>query len=210
MPQREPPRAAPLFLLRGGRMLSSAFLFVVLVLIVDGFAPAFAQRQPGALGAGLQVGRPGGLAVKWYRSSPAAYDGVFSTDGEDFVVGHVHHRRRGFRRRSRAPALGASHSRFAPAPLRGPRRTGRSVSACPIAAPPPRPERGSWTQFLRRTVRGLLACDARPPLLAQYPHRDQRQRRPSVLPPVSLTPGPSPCCSIVFSSPAPTDCSGRP
>ena len=88
MPQREPPRAAPL--LRGGRTLSSALLFVVLVLIVDGFAPAFAQRQPGALGAGLQVGRPGGLAVKWYRSSPAAYDGVFSTDGEDFVVGHVH------------------------------------------------------------------------------------------------------------------------
>lgn len=39
---------------------------------------------------GFQIGRPGGLAVKWYRPDTIAYDGVFSTDGDDFVVGHFH------------------------------------------------------------------------------------------------------------------------
>ena len=63
---------------------------LVLALLIATASPAVAQRQPGALGAGFQVGRPGGLALKWYRSSPVAYDGIVSTDGDDFVVGHVH------------------------------------------------------------------------------------------------------------------------
>jgi hypothetical protein len=63
---------------------------LVLALLIATASPAVAQRQTGALGAGFQVGRPGGLALKWYRSSPVAYDGIVSTDGNDFVVGHVH------------------------------------------------------------------------------------------------------------------------
>jgi len=53
-------------------------------------SPASAQRQPGAAGIGFQVGRPGGLALKLYRPGAIAYDGVISTDGDDFLVGHFH------------------------------------------------------------------------------------------------------------------------
>ncbi|WP_263787227.1 RNA polymerase subunit sigma-54 [Salinibacter grassmerensis] len=86
MPLREPTRATP-----GRRPTRALASLVVLVLLIAATAsPATAQRQPGALGAGFQVGRPGGLALKWYRSSPAVYDGIISTDGDDFIVGHMH------------------------------------------------------------------------------------------------------------------------
>ncbi|MBB4060009.1 hypothetical protein GGP80_000661 [Salinibacter ruber] len=85
MPLREPTGAAP-----GPRSARALALMLVLALLIATASPAVAQRQPGALGAGFQVGRPGGLALKWYRSSPVAYDGIVSTDGDDFVVGHVH------------------------------------------------------------------------------------------------------------------------
>jgi len=39
---------------------------------------------------GVQIGRPGGLAIKWYRPDSIAYDGVLSTDADDFVLGHFH------------------------------------------------------------------------------------------------------------------------
>lgn len=58
--------------------------------MVGTVAPTLAQRQPDALGAGFQVGRPGGFAVKWYRPKPIAYDGIISSDGDDFIVGHFH------------------------------------------------------------------------------------------------------------------------
>jgi len=51
---------------------------------------SLAQRAPGSVGTGFQVGNPGGLALKWYRDDPIAYDAVVSTDGDDFVVAHVH------------------------------------------------------------------------------------------------------------------------
>lgn len=51
---------------------------------------SLAQRNPGSTGAGIQVGNPGGLTLKWYRSAPIAYDAVISTDGDDFVAVHVH------------------------------------------------------------------------------------------------------------------------
>ncbi len=85
MPLREPTGAAP-----GPRPAQALALMLVLALLIATASPAVAQRQPGALGAGFQVGRPGGLALKWYRSPPVAYDGIVSTDGNDFVVGHVH------------------------------------------------------------------------------------------------------------------------
>ena len=86
MPLREPTGAA-----LGRRPAWALASLVVLVLLIAATAtPAMAQRQTGALGAGFQVGRPGGLALKWYRSSSVAYDGIVSTDGDDFLVGHVH------------------------------------------------------------------------------------------------------------------------
>jgi hypothetical protein len=51
---------------------------------------ALAQRGPGSTGTGVQIGDPGGLTLKWYRSAPIAYDAVISTDGDDFVVAHAH------------------------------------------------------------------------------------------------------------------------
>jgi len=69
-----------------------SFLFAALVVLTILLAPAptSAQRQPGSAGMGAQIGQPGGLAVKWYRPDPIAYDGVLSTDGDDFVLGHFH------------------------------------------------------------------------------------------------------------------------
>lgn len=69
------------------------FLFLALLLVsVDVLAPhpAAAQRQPGSAGAGFQVGQPGGLALKLYQNDSIAYDGVISTDGDDFLIGHFH------------------------------------------------------------------------------------------------------------------------
>ena len=86
MPLREPTSATLGH--RPARALASTVVLALLIAAATG--PALAQRQPGARGAGFQVGRPGGLALKWYRSSPAVYDGILTTDGDDFVVGHVH------------------------------------------------------------------------------------------------------------------------
>ena len=86
MPLREPTRVTSGR--RPARVLTSVLVLVLSIAATA--ASAVAQREPGALGAGFQVGRPGGLALKWYRSSPAVYDGILTTDGDDFVVGHVH------------------------------------------------------------------------------------------------------------------------
>ncbi len=63
---------------------------LVLAALGGGGTPAEAQRQPGALGLGFQVGRPGGLAVKWYRPAPVAYDAVLKTDVHEVAVVHLH------------------------------------------------------------------------------------------------------------------------
>jgi len=87
MPPRDPSRPVP-----GTRRVRRLAPLILLLLTVGmgSLHPAVAQREPGALGAGFQVGRPGGLALKWYRPAPISYDGVISTDGDDFLVGHVH------------------------------------------------------------------------------------------------------------------------
>jgi len=48
--------------------------------------PAVAQRASGDIGGGLQVGRPGGVTAKLYRSAPAAYDFSVATDGDDYIA----------------------------------------------------------------------------------------------------------------------------
>lgn len=64
-------------------------MFGVLPWLVT-FRPVFAQREPGAAGAGLQVGHPSGLAVKVYQSRVVAYDGIVTTDADQFVATRFH------------------------------------------------------------------------------------------------------------------------
>ncbi|MFB6229956.1 MAG: RNA polymerase subunit sigma-54 [Salinibacter sp.] len=39
---------------------------------------------------GFQVGRPGGAVVKVYRPGPLAYDGILTTDADEFVAIRIH------------------------------------------------------------------------------------------------------------------------
>ena len=71
-------------------LLSPSLIALVLFTGILFPSSATAQRQPGATGVGLQIGRPGGLTLKLYRPDSVAYDGVLSTDGDDFIVGHFH------------------------------------------------------------------------------------------------------------------------
>lgn len=48
-------------------------------------APTQAQREPGSLTVGAQVGRTGGLTVKLYRRPDAAYEALLTFNGDDFV-----------------------------------------------------------------------------------------------------------------------------
>lgn len=52
--------------------------------------PSAAQRSEGTTTFGVQVGQPGGITGKLYRDAPIAYDGLFTTDGNDFVSLYVH------------------------------------------------------------------------------------------------------------------------
>jgi hypothetical protein len=51
---------------------------------------AQAQRDVGSWTVGPQVGRPGGLTAKVYRSAPIAYDATLTVDGDDFVRAAAH------------------------------------------------------------------------------------------------------------------------
>jgi hypothetical protein len=54
-------------------------------------APATARAaRPGPASVGAQVGRPGGLAVRLYRSDRVAYDAVFTTDLDERVLLSLH------------------------------------------------------------------------------------------------------------------------
>lgn len=66
-------------LLRIGRLLAVGALLGLLA------SAAHAQRDLGSWTLGPQVGRPGGLAAKHYRSAPVAYDATLTVDGDDFV-----------------------------------------------------------------------------------------------------------------------------
>jgi hypothetical protein len=51
----------------------------------DREASAHAERS-GTVGAGVQVGEPGGVTLKWYRRVPVTYTATLTTDGEDYVL----------------------------------------------------------------------------------------------------------------------------
>ncbi len=65
-------------------------LVLVVLLGLLPAAPSVAQRSVGTTTFGVQVGQPGGVTGKLYRASPIAYDGLFTTDGNDFVSLYVH------------------------------------------------------------------------------------------------------------------------
>ncbi len=69
----------------------SLLFLVLLPLALASYGPiAQAQRQPGTVGMGLQVGQPSGVALKLYREAPVAYDGILTTDGDDYVSLRLH------------------------------------------------------------------------------------------------------------------------
>jgi hypothetical protein len=61
-------------------------LTVCLGVLIGLWGPsAHAQREPGSVSLGPQVGQPGGLTLKLYRPSPIAYDVLLTFDADDFV-----------------------------------------------------------------------------------------------------------------------------
>ncbi|MFB6248712.1 MAG: RNA polymerase subunit sigma-54 [Salinibacter sp.] len=66
-------------LFRVGRLLVLGALVGLLA------TAARAQRDVGSWTLGPQVGRPGGLTAKYYRSALVAYDATLTVDGDDFV-----------------------------------------------------------------------------------------------------------------------------
>lgn len=70
---------------------------VVLLLLLIGFGTrcffpptASAQRTKGTVNIGLQVGPPGGVTGKFYRSPQTAYDVLLTTNAEDLLEVRVH------------------------------------------------------------------------------------------------------------------------
>jgi len=75
-------RRRPLRRLRWTRTLLGALLLAALS------APtASAQRAPGSWTIGPQVGWPGGVTAKHYRTAPIVYDALLTIDGDDFLRG---------------------------------------------------------------------------------------------------------------------------
>jgi hypothetical protein len=70
---------------RGGEALRLGGLLVLGALLGLLATSAHAQRDLGSWTLGPQVGRPGGLTTKHYRSAPIAYDATLTVDGDDFV-----------------------------------------------------------------------------------------------------------------------------
>jgi hypothetical protein len=66
----------------GGLLLACLFVWDAV--------PGHAQRSRGTATVGLQVGQPGGLTGKLYRSPRTAYQGLLTTDGNDFVSLRLH------------------------------------------------------------------------------------------------------------------------
>lgn len=60
-------------------------LTLSLVALIGLASSAYAQREPGSITLGAQVGRPGGLALKVYRPDAVAYEALLTVDGDDFV-----------------------------------------------------------------------------------------------------------------------------
>lgn len=71
-------------------VFTAGITVVFLVLLLVNSPPAKGQRETGQVNIGLQAGQPGGVTSKLYRSSPIAYSGLATTDGDDFFTVHLH------------------------------------------------------------------------------------------------------------------------
>ncbi len=58
---------------------------VVLLSVLGSVSEAHAQREPGSLTVGLQVGRTNGGTAKLYQSSRDAYSALLTANGDDFA-----------------------------------------------------------------------------------------------------------------------------
>jgi hypothetical protein len=61
-----------------------------LVAVVFAASPAQAQRVPGALGAGGQVGNPSGVTVKIYNPNTVSFDFLAAWNRDDFLFLNMH------------------------------------------------------------------------------------------------------------------------
>lgn len=66
----------------------AALAFLVTLFLVAGTARA--QRTPGALGAGGQIGSPSGVTIKVYNPNSVSYDLLAAWDRDDFLFLNVH------------------------------------------------------------------------------------------------------------------------
>ncbi len=67
-------------------------LVILLALLIGGVLsrPSTAQREPGSVTVGLEVGHLGGGTAKVYRPGAVAYSSLLTTDGDDFVTLYLH------------------------------------------------------------------------------------------------------------------------
>ena len=74
------------------RLLQHAFATLLLVGLVAAVSatPAHAQRTPGAVGLGGQIGSPSGVTLKIYNPNTLSYDVLAAWDLGDFFFLNVH------------------------------------------------------------------------------------------------------------------------
>lgn len=79
---------SPIGLWRAGRTPIAALF----ALLLAAFPPmeSGAQRAPGSVTVGFEVGHRGGATAKFYRSETVAYSSLVTTDGDDFFALYVH------------------------------------------------------------------------------------------------------------------------
>ena len=71
-------------------VLMAGVLLLGVGLLLFGAAPLHAQRSKGTVTLGLQIGQPGGVTGKIYRSPNTAYTGLITTNGDDFAALYLH------------------------------------------------------------------------------------------------------------------------
>lgn len=90
--------AAPNFLLSSNPFITIPLLvmkrrltpLVFIIALFLGVGSAQAQRTPGALGAGGQIGSPSGVTIKVYNPNSISYDFLAAWNREDFLFLNAH------------------------------------------------------------------------------------------------------------------------
>ena len=77
------------WIFRGGLNWMGLLLLGLSIVFADVF-PGHAQRARGTVTLGPQVGQPGGISGKLYRSSQTAYEALVTTDGDETITLYLH------------------------------------------------------------------------------------------------------------------------